>query len=85
MATNVAGGEQCLAQGPLPVDGNCVGAVPVHVQRLADKNPGKVTVTEWRLQKPFAPLNPVDLVRFHGKIHCEFCSTRSAKLPTAWT
>lgn len=52
--------------------GNQVGAVPAHVQKLADENPGKVTMMEWRPQREFCPLDPADLARFQNYIHREF-------------
>ena len=63
---------QRVAEGTFATDGDRVGAIPAHVQQLADENPGRVTMMEWRPQKTFEPLDPSDLARFQNYIHREF-------------
>ena len=77
--TPITGGgvEGCvakrLADGSMTTtNGNQVGSVPPHVQHLADQNPGRVTMMEWKPKKTFDPLDPADLERYQNYIHREF-------------
>jgi hypothetical protein len=68
-----------IAGGSFETDGNSVGAVPAHIRKMADENPGKVTMMEWQPQKTFQPIDPSDLARFQNYIHREFIGLLAGK------
>ena len=56
--------------------------IPSHIQQLADRNPGQVSVMEWVPTKTFSPLSPTNVAAFTKYCHTEFVKLLHTTPPT---
>ena len=58
------------------------GGLPSHIEQLADRHPGQVSVMQWVPTKTFSPLSPTNVAAFTKYCHNEFVKLLHTTSPT---